>query len=188
MRHGQLVLPVFMKGSCRSYADVERLRSSRGVKRISLGKVIGIGRGAGFTLVELMVVIAIVGILGATAVQCYHTIQKRARGSEASTMLKQLIDAEIMYYLENDKFFPDPGNTVMIFHDDLPTKAEIGQVKNALKVTFPVGHLLDCNISHLPGATCMITVSSYKNSFALFKNGSPSITGTVDSTGKADIL
>ena len=159
-----------------------------GLKRISFGKVIGTNRGAGFTLIEVMVVIVILGILGATALQCYQTIQKRARGAEANSMVRQLIDAEIMYYLENDKFFPDPGNTILLFHDDLPSKAEIGQVKNALKVTFPVGRLLDCNISTLPGSTCMITVSSYKNSFILFKNGSPSITGTIDNTGKAEIL
>ena len=188
MRQGPLDLPVFVKGSCRSCSDMKMFKVLVELKRISVGKVIGMGRGAGFTLAELMVVIAILGILSATALQCYQTIQKRARGSEASSMLRQLIDAEIMYYLENDKFFPDPGDSIMIFHDDLPSKAEIGQVKNALKVSFPVGHLLDCNISHLPGSTCMITVSSYKNSFALFKNGSPSITGTVDSTGKADIL
>ena len=160
-----------------------------GLKRISLGKVIGMRRGAGFTLVELMVVIAIVGILGATALQCYQTIQKRARGSEASSMLRQLIDAEIMYYLENDKFFPDPGNMIVVFHDDLPSKAEIALVKNALKVSIPVGRLLEFDIRTDPeGSPCRITVSSHKNSFALFKDGSPSIMGTVDDTGKADIL
>ena len=145
-------------------------------------------RSAGFTLIELMVVIAILGIMGATALQCYLTVQRRACGSEATCILRQLLDAEIMYYLENDKFFPEVGDTIVIFHDDQPSKAEIAQVKDALKVAVPVGHFLDCTITTLPGQTCMVTVSSLGNSFALFKDGSPSITGTVDKTGKVDIL
>ena len=145
-------------------------------------------RGAGFTLIELMVVIAIMGILSATAVQCYQMMRQRACGSEATCILRQLLDAEIMYYLENDKFFPDVGDTIVIFHDDLPSKAEIAQVKGALNVAVPVGHFLDCTITALPGPSCMVTLSSNKNAFPLFKDGSASITGTVDNTGRIDIL
>ena len=145
-------------------------------------------RRAGFTLIELMVVIAILGILGGTAVQCYRMMRHRACGAEATCILRQLLDGEIMYYLENDKFFPEVGDTNAIFHDDPPSKAEIAQVKAALNVTVPVGHFLDFTITALPGSSCMVTVSSYKNSFALFKDGSASITGTVDESGKIDIL
>jgi prepilin-type N-terminal cleavage/methylation domain-containing protein len=142
----------------------------------------------GFTLAELMVVIAVLGVLVATAVPCYRTIQRRACGSEATMMIKQVLDAEIMYFLEHDKFFPEVGQTLTIFHNDLPSKPEIDQIKGALNIDIPTGHNLDFTITTMPGQTSMITISSFSNSFPLFKNGASSITGTLDSTGKVDIF
>jgi prepilin-type N-terminal cleavage/methylation domain-containing protein len=145
-------------------------------------------RRHGFTLIDLMVAIAILGILGASAVQCYRTIQHRACGSEATMMLRELFDAEIIYFLDHNEFVPQVGHTLAVFHDDLPVKPEIIQIRDALKIAIPVGHFLDFTITTLPGQTSMITISSAANSFPLFKDGSTFITGTLDKSGKVDML
>lgn len=146
-------------------------------------------RRAGFTLVELMVVIAILGILGATAMPILNIYQQRAYGSEATLMLKRILDAEIMYFLENEKFFPEDGTiTIDIFKNDPPTKQEIQDVKDALNVPITVGHHLDFRIQTFPAdatGSCLVIISA---SFNLFKGGVKEIRGIVDSEGKVTIF
>jgi len=103
-------------------------------------------------------------------------------------MLKQLLNGETIYYLENEKFFPEVGQTITVFQDDSPSKAEITQTKDALKITIPVGHFLDYTITTTPEPVCMVTISSYKNSFALFKGDVRSITGTINGNGSTEIF
>lgn len=73
----------------------------------------------GFTLIEFMVVVAILGIVAATGVPLHSTYRRRASGSEAQMMLKQILDAEIMSYLEYNSFFPD-NKTYIITHAGAP--------------------------------------------------------------------
>lgn len=57
---------------------------------------------AGFTLVELMIVVIIVGILAAAAVPIYTAFRKKAYESEARASLGAIKTAELVYYAETD--------------------------------------------------------------------------------------
>ena len=63
----------------------------------------------GFTLIELMIVVAIIGILAALAVPAYQDYTIRSKVSEAASLASAARTAVDVYYSENGTL---PGSTV----------------------------------------------------------------------------
>jgi prepilin-type N-terminal cleavage/methylation domain-containing protein len=110
-------------------------------------------RQTGFTLIELLVVIVMLGVLAATGVTFMAKYRQRTVGSEALVMMKQVLEGEIMYFLEHNEFLPeDVGaeHELWVFDDGSGTSAvDQKTVLDALKVAIPTGHLLDFRIYRL---------------------------------------
>ena len=60
----------------------------------------------GFTLIELMIVVAIIGILAAIAIPNFIKFQARSKQSEAKANLKSMFTAEKAYFQEKDRYSP----------------------------------------------------------------------------------
>lgn len=77
---------------------------------------------AGFSLVELMIVVAIIGILAALAVPRFQSFQAKARQSEAKNNLSHMYTLQMSFYGDNDTYAEvaeiKPGNDANSCNND----------------------------------------------------------------------
>ena len=67
-------------------------------------------RQRGFTLIELMIVVAIIGILAAIAIPNFIKFQARSKQGEAKSNLKSLFTAQRSYFQEKDRYLNTIGD------------------------------------------------------------------------------
>ena len=80
----------------------------------------------GFTLIELMIVIAIIGILAAIAIPQFSAYRRRSYNSSAKSDLRNIATAEEAYYVDNSTYSGDVtgvllGNTYGYMQSDKVT-------------------------------------------------------------------
>jgi prepilin-type N-terminal cleavage/methylation domain-containing protein len=73
---------------------------------------------AGFTLLELMITVAIIGILAAIAIPAFQLYQLRSKRSEAYSNLESIRKAQLSYRAEFDQFVPAPPSPGILLGPD----------------------------------------------------------------------
>ncbi len=67
-------------------------------------------RARGFSLIEIMIVVAIIGILAAIAYPSYSSYMQRGRRSEAQQLMLQMQNRQEQYVLDNRAYTDNPGS------------------------------------------------------------------------------
>jgi len=134
-------------------------------------------RRQGFTVLELMIAVAIVGVLASVAIPSFRTYQWKAKRSESFTNLSALAQTQKAYVALYDGFFgvanAEPGNSLAP-PNDVPS--EIQRSSASIDTAFgplgwaPEGRVYydyDANVNGLAGTGCVcsncFTLSAYGN-------------------------
>lgn len=103
----------------------------------------------GFTLIELMIVVAIIGVLSAIAVPAYKDYVKKSEGATALATMKSLITSAELWYQEKGSFKKDSETEILknlgVKADSSPLGLISVEADNKLTFTFEEGSAVPKN-------------------------------------------
>lgn len=141
----------------------------------------------GFTLIEMMVVFAIIGILVATAIPAYNVIRQRIYGSEAKVMLNQIINAQIAYYLEHNQYYGGEVPSLSLYNDGAEPEWAREEIYKNLNLEIPKGHFVEYELRIDEYGNFILEISSSPDAnFTLF-NGASVVIATLYKNGDVKI-
>lgn len=124
----------------------------------------------GFSLIELMIVVAIIGIIAAIAMPSYQDYMERSRRSDATSVLLRLAALQEQFFMDNRSYTAD--FTRFGFGDEDEVESEAGYYL----VTIDVPNAFTYTLTAAPqGAQAGDTRCG---SFTLDSNGTRGATGT----------
>ncbi|HDY7619039.1 TPA: prepilin-type N-terminal cleavage/methylation domain-containing protein [Vibrio vulnificus] len=97
----------------------------------------------GFTLIELMIVVAIIGVLSAIAVPAYKDYVKKSEGASALATMKSLITASELWYQENGSFKKTDETKILEYLGIASTSNKLGTISLTAdnKLEFKFGNI-----------------------------------------------
>lgn len=105
--------------------------------------------GRGFTLIELMIVVVIIGVLAAIAIPKFTSIQDLARQSSCRGNIRTLATAEAVYFPLNNTFTNNISNLDQIQENAslirCPLRVAVGPY--ALSVPEPDEYVVTCPVA-----------------------------------------
>jgi len=97
-------------------------------------------RRGGFTLVEIMIVVVIIGILAALAIPRFRTASLKSKISEAKVVLKHIYEAAQAYYSQYGTYPSTAPWGTFWFFNNASTKNTNWRVPPGFKVDRPSGY------------------------------------------------